>query len=117
MTRAAARTQLDLFGPPRRVPAPRGPSAPFQVHSATSHAAADAVAPTAGSKRAQVHKYLLERDATDEELQAALGMGESTERPRRIELVGQGLVRDTGQTRLTSRGKQASVWTTKGCRR
>jgi hypothetical protein len=47
---------------------------------------------------------------TDEELQDALGMNPNTQRPRRIELVERGLVRDSGRTRKTKSGRRATVW-------
>jgi hypothetical protein len=48
--------------------------------------------------------------ATDEEIQFVVGMNPSTQRPRRIELVRMGLVRDSGTTRLTRAGRKATVW-------
>lgn len=63
--------------------------------------------------RARVYAALLARGAfgaTDEELQIALGMNPSTERPRRIELVERGRVRDSGARRLTRSGRRAVVW-------
>jgi hypothetical protein len=50
------------------------------------------------------------RGATDEELQVALGLDGSTERPRRGELAKGGLVVESGATRLTRSGKHAIVW-------
>jgi hypothetical protein len=91
------------------------PPPPFQRHSQTSQEAAASIA--AGNKQAtlrqKVHDYLLfrgEAGATDEEMQRALEMGPSTQRPRRIELVRMGLARDTGRTRLTASGRKAVVW-------
>ena len=48
--------------------------------------------------------------ATDQELQDALNMDPSTERPRRVDLVKRGLVKDSGSTRLTRSGRKATVW-------
>jgi len=79
----------------------------------TSDAAAMAISESAHTLRARVLGYLLglrERGATDEEAQHALGMNPSTQRPRRGELVEQGLVRDSGRTRATLSGRQAVVW-------
>lgn len=51
--------------------------------------------------------------ATDDELAAILQApgGLNNIRPRRNELVGEGLLVDTGEKRVTSSGKTASVWT------
>jgi len=48
--------------------------------------------------------------ATDQEIQDALSMDPSTERPRRVDLVKRGLVKDSGRTRLTRSGRKATVW-------
>jgi hypothetical protein len=84
---------------------------PAQKHSPTSIAAANRVA-SAAALRARVLAYLVTQPdgATDEELQTALDMPGSTERPRRVELVTRGLVRDSGRTRQTRSGRQAVVW-------
>jgi hypothetical protein len=47
---------------------------------------------------------------TDEEMQVRLEMNPSTQRPRRIELVGMGLVVDSGTTRKTRSGRSAVAW-------
>lgn len=85
---------------------------PAQGHSPTSRAAAAGVAPRAGTLRAAVLALLKATPGglTDEEVQDALAMGPSTQRPRRVELVGQGLVRDAGRTRKTRSGRSAVVW-------
>ena len=87
--------------------------APSQKHSATSRAAAESVAPSMGAKERAVLAVLKkcgDFGATDEELQDALGMAGNSQRPRRIALVGKGLVRDSGHTRTTRSGHQAAVW-------
>lgn len=45
-------------------------------------------------------------------------MNPSTERPRRVELVKGGWIRDSGKTRKTHSGSEATVWivTEKGSR-
>jgi hypothetical protein len=48
--------------------------------------------------------------ATDEEMQNALPMNPSTQRPRRGELVTALLVHATGQVRNTKSGHPATVW-------
>lgn len=96
-------TQLQLF------PAPP----PAQRHSAASLDAADAIAPTAATLRQRVLDYLVargERGATDEEMQIALNMPGSTQRPRRIELHQYGKIALTNETRKTGSGRAAHVW-------
>lgn len=86
---------------------------PFQRHSATSRDAAISAEGSAGSLRRQVWSFLMERGqagATDEEIQTMLEINPSTQRPRRIELVNGGLVRDSGRTRLTQSRRKATVW-------
>lgn len=81
--------------------------------SRTSRQAAAAIQPNAATLRAAVLRYLNQRGgrgATDQEIQMALNMGGDTERPRRGELVAGGLVEDSGFTRKTSTGREATVW-------
>ena len=90
-------------------------SAPFVKGSKTSKAAADQMVDEGelGKLRAKVLAHLRKRKkkgATDEEMQDALGMNPSTQRPRRIELVDRGLVADSGQKRKTRSGRNAVVW-------
>lgn len=103
--------QGNLFGPPTADWTPR--SVPYAKGSATSEAAAEAIKPKAGSQRARVYAFILGRGeygATDEEIQAALGISESSVRPRRGELREAGLIHDSGRTRPTRSGGQATVW-------
>lgn len=89
---------------------------PFQGHSATSRDAAIAYADSAPNARQRVYD-LLERmpgGLTDEEIQEALRMNPSTQRPRRIELERAGVVHDSGRTRRTRSGSHAVVWTVTG---
>lgn len=89
------------------------PAPPAQRGSPTSQAAAALIEPTAGTLRAQVLAFLrseCERGATDEEMQIALTMNPSTQRPRRIELEKTGLVLRTAQTRKTTSGRDAVVF-------
>lgn len=85
--------------------------APCQRASSTSRAAAVAIAPAAPTLRAQVLAYIEQHPAglTDEEVQLGLGMNPSTQRPRRIELVKAGLIREAGSRKTTS-GRKATVW-------
>lgn len=81
--------------------------------TATSNAAAVAIAPNARTLRGQVYDLLVERGqhgATDEEMQTLLNMNPSTQRPRRGELVTDGRVADSGRTRATRSGRSAVVW-------
>jgi len=87
--------------------------APFQSHSQTSFDAAKAIEPASGTLRAAVLFCILnsgEQGLTDEEIQNSLSMNPSTQRPRRVELVKAGLIRDSGQIRKTSSGRNAVVW-------
>lgn len=92
----------------------RASQAPAQAHSPTSREAAERIEPAADTLRARVLEHLRacgSRGATDQEIQWALGMDPSTERPRRVELVNAGLVTATdGDTRPTFSGRQAQVW-------
>ncbi len=86
---------------------------PAQRHSETSVAAAEDIASAAQTLRRMVLLYLKSRHpdgATDEEAQELLMMSPNTQRPRRVELVRAGLVRDSGRTRKTRSGRKAVVW-------
>lgn len=76
--------------------------------------AAKSVEPDTNKQRLRIHNFLFSwfkvRGATDEELQDLLQMNPNTERPRRVELVRMGLVRDSGLTRTTRSGRKATVW-------
>lgn len=94
-------------------------SLPFQPHSETSHDAAEKAEPHAGTERARVLAHLESvgtYGATDEEIQIALGMNPSTQRPRRVELQKAGQVEEAcnvfGQKlqRKTTSGRNAQVW-------
>ena len=89
------------------------PTIAHQPHSNTSKAAALAIQPKAGTLRARVLRHLEacgSAGATDEELQVALNMNASTERPRRIELEKAGLVEKTDRRRPTLSGRSAAVY-------
>lgn len=88
---------------------------PFQAHSETSRAAAESKRADRPTEKARVLAALRAipfylYGATDEQLQDDLGMPSSTERPRRVELVKEGAVVDSGRTRETRSGRQATVW-------
>ncbi len=84
----------------------------YQPHSRTSKDAARAIEATAETLRGRVYRFLegTRAGATDEEMQDCLDMNPSTQRPRRVELVEKGLVRDSGKTRKTKSGRSAVVW-------
>lgn len=86
---------------------------PYQSHSPTSAEAAERAEPRAGTDQALILaalRFAGDYGGTDEEMQNALGMNPSTQRPRRIELVSVGLVVDSGETRKTRSGRRAVVW-------
>ena len=89
--------------------APRAPSVNGSVTSAKAADSLDAT--TLNRLHRQVLEFLEARPegATDEEMQAGLGMNPSTQRPRRIELARRGLVVEAG-TRKTASGRMACVW-------
>lgn len=85
----------------------------YQKHSPTSIAAAREIEASAATLRGKVYRYLQARGkvgATDQEMQEALGMDPSTQRPRRVELVERSLVEDSGDKRKTRSGRAAVVW-------
>lgn len=87
------------------------PDPPYQRHSDTSRAAAQAIKPCTGAMRQAVYDYLVQHGpSTDEEMQEGIPMPPSTQRPRRCELVAQGLVEDSRERRKTRAGKKAVVW-------
>lgn len=88
-------------------------TAPFVKGSCTSQQASQVIQPSAGVLRVQVAQYIAQTGgagATDDEVQVALDMNPSTERPRRVELVELGQVKDSGLRRQTRSGRQAVVW-------
>jgi hypothetical protein len=109
--------QSDLWGarPPSTEAGNRTfypPRAPFIKHSRTSRDAACDIEPHLNELQTRVLKYLRWRreGATDEEIQDALAMSPSTQRPRRIELCQKRLVKDSGRKRKTRSGRSAVVW-------
>lgn len=86
---------------------------PPSVYGETSEAAAEAIKPSAARLRTRVYERLVLAGwdgMTDEELQVALRMPPSTQRPRRVELVKMGTVIDSGRKRRTVSGRKAIVW-------
>lgn len=84
---------------------------PFQKHSRTSIVAAGKAAGNAASIREKVYEAIAAapNGLTDLEIQDILGLDGSTERPRRIELLGAGRIKATG-IRKTPSGRPAMVW-------
>lgn len=86
---------------------------PYQKHSEPSLEAAVTIKPAANRLRDKVFAYVFlqgKHGATDDEIQVALDMNPSTERPRRVELVELGLIMRAPMNRKTRTGRQASVW-------
>lgn len=86
---------------------------PAQAHSSTSVAAADAIAPVAATLRRMVLEAIAAAGAdglTDEEGAERVGINGNTYRPRRRELEQANRIYDSGQTRPTKSGRQATVW-------
>ncbi len=83
----------------------------YQGHSTTSELAAQRIAGSVTTLRGQIMIYLqLNGPRSDDEIQQALGMNPSTERPRRIELCKLGLVRDSGLQGKTKSGRACTLW-------
>ena len=80
-------------------------------HPETSREASIKIAPTTPTLRAEVLACIRQHGGcTDQEVQAYLQMPGNTQRPRRIELVRAGSVRDSGVKRRTVRGRASIVW-------
>ena len=90
------------------------PAPPYVKNSDTSREAAISVlGKSSAAMRKRVYIRLRLAGAygcTDEQIQQAEKMDPSTERPRRVELVNAGLVRDSGKRRPTCSGRTAVVW-------
>lgn len=86
-------------------------TAPYVAGSETSEAAAKAIKPSTATLRYEVLEAIrFLNGATDEQIQEFTGFNPSTSRPRRVELVRMGLVKDSGETRNTSSGRKATFW-------
>lgn len=103
-------SQLPLFGEPAKPP-----TLPYQPHSETSKAAAVAMQDSAETLKGMVlalFKRAGRVGMTDGELISMMPARccESSVRPRRIGLVDDGVVVDSGQKRHSPSGRQATVW-------
>ncbi|MEJ5151220.1 hypothetical protein [Comamonas sp. MYb396] len=86
---------------------------PYQIHSDTSRSAAEAIADGAHTFKAKVLDAIQKAGVhgmTDEECAHKLMIGPNTQRPRRVKLVEEKLVVDSGQRRKTLGGRNAIVW-------
>ncbi len=82
-------------------------------HPETARVAAVTAIPNTGTQRRRVYDYICRMGAvgaTDDEIQVALDMNPSTQRPRRVELWEGGHITKTERTRMTRGGRQAIVW-------
>jgi predicted ArsR family transcriptional regulator len=82
---------------------------PYQAHSDTSKAAAEAIKPHVPTMRDKVLACILQYPGTDQEIAHRLGIPENSARPRRVELERAGLVRAVNK-KQTSAGRTAYVW-------
>ena len=100
---------ITLFDLPLALPAPA--TLPYARGRATSREAAILAAPNAGTDRARVLDLLRQRGPmTLEQIEDDLSLSGNTVRPRRLELEKAGLVRDSGRTARTARGRSAVLW-------
>ena len=92
----------------------QSPFPPFQGHSDTSLEAAASVAKKTPRLRTMVFNCLENQrmglGLTDEQLVERMGLPCDTVRPRRVELVREGKVVDTGLRRKNRSGRNAVVW-------
>lgn len=84
--------------------------APYVRTSETSRAAAESISDCEFARKEIVRYCRLNYGCTDQELQAAFGWSGDFERPRRVSLVKDGLLVDSGRTRKTTSGRNATVW-------
>ncbi len=85
----------------------------FETARETQRISHRAGRPAAAGQRARVLNYLRGRGpagASDEQIQAALGLRTSSETARRRELVLAGEVVDSGRTQIGSGGRLVTIW-------
>ena len=86
---------------------------PRVAGSDTSRQAAESIEGSVDTMRARVLAFIRSSGldgATDDEMEAEMGMRHQTVSARRRELVLKGLVRDSGSRRETRSGRKATVW-------
>lgn len=88
----------------------RGREPPVVRDRPTSVSAGRRIRLPAKTFRGQVLDALRDGPKTDEEICKATGLRGSSVRPRRGELVHEGLVEDSGQVKPTQSGRDAIVW-------
>ena len=79
----------------------------------TSVMAAEKALPRSGTKRRMVYDFIERcgiRGATDDEIEATLGIDGNTVRPTRGGLVEDGYIINTGTTRKNKHGNECIVW-------
>lgn len=91
----------------------RGREPPVARERPTSVTAGQRIRIPAKTFRGQVLEALRAGPKTDEEICRATGLRGSSVRPRRGELVHEGLVVDSGEVRPTQSGRDAIVWRVK----
>jgi hypothetical protein len=89
------------------------PDAPGFKARDTSRAAAEGVAPKAGTLRARVLDAIRANPGTPEEIAARLGEPVLNTRPRCAELSAKGLIEDSGQRGPAMGGRRAIIWQAK----
>ena len=90
-----------------------GGKPPAQQHSDTSVAAAISVEDAIGIIESRVFDFIKRRGAkgaTDQEIQDALKLAVNSEVPRRVALMHEGWVKDSGHRRENRSGRKAIVW-------
>lgn len=86
---------------------------PYQKHSETSRAAAHSMRSTSGAKRIEVLHCIADHGpVTDNDICEITGMSGSTVRPRRIELLTAGLIKQAGPV-MQGNGRRAETWVTR----
>lgn len=106
------------WNPGGRLPAtpPNAPGNARRGGPETSKAAADLQYPRSGERKAAVLAQFQKdyqdenRGITDEELAARMGLDRGQAGPRRLDLVNEGWVYDTGRKRQTTMGADSKVW-------
>lgn len=105
-------TERTLFPTDDQPDKPLPPKTPHNG-TPTSRIAAQQAKTFAASQQEQVFAFIKqagEHGATDQEIQDALNIGESSERPRRVRLVELGRVADSRTMRMTRSECPAKVW-------